>query len=287
MIRLPDLSAINSVVGLDSATSDPVIAQLSTGSYGSGTAFTSASATSGPATIVDLSERAKAVLDRTKIDQAVVERLDRAIKAAKGESRGTSAQDNDAASASVFDQIHDLGRELTSANGSNAANSDSASAQYLSGTPVWQQQANADNIAILQAGAKLYNKAQSMQNLAANGGQFASPTEGHVVSDDLIFVYAAHSQIASTITDLQNRGLADKAKGLSKALENGTLNFEKASDVDGLNLTSTIVHFADAGGGGERGSTSLKPTGKVKEALDQGDAIALSMGDRGNFYVTW
>jgi len=48
-----------------------------------------------------------------------------------------------------------------------------------------------------------------------------------------------------------------------------------------------MIHFPDAGGGGEAGSTSVKPTGATKAAIDGGKALALNMGDRGDFYVTW
>jgi hypothetical protein len=40
-------------------------------------------------------------------------------------------------------------------------------------------------------------------------------------------------------------------------------------------------------GGGEMGSTSLNPTGSPKAAIDAGKAMALNMGDRGDFYITW
>jgi hypothetical protein len=50
-------------------------------------------------------------------------------------------------------------------------------------------------------------------------------------------------------------------------------------------MHSWMIHFPDAGGGGEAGSTSVKPTGAT--AIDGGKALALNMGDRGDFYVTW
>jgi hypothetical protein len=52
-------------------------------------------------------------------------------------------------------------------------------------------------------------------------------------------------------------------------------------------MKSWMVHFADAGGGGEMGSSSVEPTGATKAAIDGGKALALNMGDRGDFYVTW
>jgi hypothetical protein len=174
------------------------------------------------------------------------------------------------------------GRELKTSDSSSTAAED-----VTAGTPIWQQVGSADNIAILQAGAKLYNRSQAMQDLAKNGGQFASPTEGHVVSDDVLFVFGMHSQIARNISDLQDKGMTDQAQALSDALQNGTLKFQKASDVPDLNMNSWMIHFADAGGGGEMGSSSVKPTGTIKAAIEGGKALAVNMGDRGDFYVTW
>jgi hypothetical protein len=96
-----------------------------------------------------------------------------------------------------------------------------------------------------------------------------------------------HSEIARKISDLQDKGMTDQAQALSDALQNGTLKFQKASDVPDLNMQSWMIHFADAGGGGEMGSTSVKPIGAPKAAIDSGKALALNMGDRGDFYVTW
>ena len=278
---LPDLSAIKTVIGVQNATSDSVIAGLSSGSFVAPTA--AASSRSGPATIVDLSDNAKAMLARNASDQVAAKKLAAQVDAFRSSNKG-SAQSDKASSnnKSIFDQIHDLGNGLKASKDQTSAGD-----SVLSGTPLWQQQGNADNIAILEAGAKLYNNAQAMQDLAKNGGQFASSTEGQVVSDDVMFVFATHSAIASHITALQDKGMTEQAQSLSDALQNGTLKFQKASDVPDLNMQSWAVHFADAGGGGTMGSTSVKPTGDTKAAIDGGKALALSMGNRGDFYVTW
>ncbi len=284
---LPDYSAITSVTGLRDATTDSVVASLSTGTFvspiGSGPASTQ------PATIVNLSEHAKAILAQTATDRVAADRLQAQVQAAKGKAAGTNGpQAGSSAQKSIFDQIFDFGRELTtSGDAPNGQASNSAGADVLGGTPLWQQKGKADNIAILQAGAQLYNRSQAMEDIATKGGQFAESTDGHVVSDDLLFVFAVHSQIAANISDLRSKGMTDQAQALSDALQNGTLKFQNASDVPDLNMSSTMVHFADAGGGGEWGSTSLKPAGATKAAIDSGKALALSMGDRGNFYVTW
>jgi hypothetical protein len=284
---LPDLSAITSVTGLRDATTDSVIARLSTGAFVD--PISSSPASTQPATIVDLSDHAKAVLARAKTEQVAADRLDAQVRASSSDALGSNlSTTGNSPEKSTFDQIHDLGRELTtSGSAPNAQTSDSAGKDVLGGTPIWRQTAAADNIAILQAGAKLYNRPQEMEDIAKNGGQFASPTEGHVVSDDVLFVFTVHSQIALNISELREKGMTDQAQALSDALQNGKLKFQKASDVPDLNMKSWMIHFADAGGGGEMGSSSVKPTGAPKAAIDSGKALALSMGDRGDFYVTW
>lgn len=297
---LPDLSAITSVTGLRGATSDSVIAGLSTGAFVDPNSsnpiaalLTGTSSSAAGSTIVNLSDHAKAVLAQAAVDQVVADQLKAQVQAAKGGTASANYSNAQSWSRSIFDQIHDIGRELTpsdsppNASAPNAQTPASASDDVLAGIPVWQQQGSADSIAILQAGAQLYNKSQAMQDLAKNGGQFASSTEGHVVSDDVLFVFDMHSQIARKISDLQDKGMTDQAQALSDALQNGTLKFQKASDVPNLNMQSWMIHFADAGGGGEMGSTSVKPTGATKAAIDSGKALALNMGDRGDFYVTW
>jgi hypothetical protein len=282
---LPDLSAITSVTGLQNATTDSVVARLSTGTFVD--PIGSSPASTQPATIVDLSDHAKAVLARAATDQVAASRLEAQVRASRTDAVGLNRPKTDDSEKSIFDQIHDLGRELTTSGSANAQTSDSAGKDVVGGTPIWRQTAAADNMAILQAGAQLYNRPQEMEDIAKNGGQFASSTEGHVVSDDVMFVYTMHSLIASNISDLRERGMTDQAQGLSDALQNGTLKFQKASDVPDLNMQSWMIHFADAGGGGEMGSSSVKPTGAPKAAIDSGKALALSMGDRGDFYVTW
>jgi hypothetical protein len=282
---LPDLSAITSVTGLRDAATDSVIARLSTGAIVD--PIGSSPASTQPATIVDLSDHAKAVLARAKTEQVAADRLEAQVRASSSDALGSNrSTTGNSPEKSTFDQIHDLGRELTTSAGAPNA-SDSAGKDFLGGTPIWRQTAAADNIAILQAGAQLYNRPQEMEDIAKNGGQFASPTEGHVVSDDVLFVFTMHSVIAQNISELREKGMTDQAQALSDALQNGTLKFQKASDVPDLNMKSWMIHFADAGGGGEMGSSSVKPTGAPKAAIDSGKALAVNMGDRGDFYVTW
>ena len=55
------------------------------------------------------------------------------------------------------------------------------------------------------------NPTPTLSEPIKNGGQFASSTEGQVVSDDVMFVFATHSAIASHITALQEKGMTEQA----------------------------------------------------------------------------
>ncbi|WP_253711471.1 hypothetical protein [Bradyrhizobium sp. WD16] len=76
----------------------------------------------------------------------------------------------------------------------------------------------------------------------------------------------------------------EKSAALQAAIANGTLKFQKGSEVPGYNTRTVITYF------GEQGmSTSgyRPPTGAVKEAIDAGNAQAIWTEDRGDVYVTW
>jgi hypothetical protein len=80
----------------------------------------------------------------------------------------------------------------------------------------------------------------------------------------------------------------EAGQALRNAVANGTLKFQKASDIPDLNFQSqhsfTLNAFGTWDGGG---STSQNPTGATKEAIDQGKAIAMWSADRGDIYITW
>lgn len=111
---LPDLSAIKSVVGMQNATTDSVIAGLSTGAFAGPSGAVSAR---GPATIVDLSDHAKAILAKDATDQVAAQKLAAQVEASRASKGGPDQTDKQAtANKSIFDQIHDLGSELTDTN---------------------------------------------------------------------------------------------------------------------------------------------------------------------------
>ena len=80
----------------------------------------------------------------------------------------------------------------------------------------------------------------------------------------------------------------EKLAALQAAINSGTLKIQKGSDVPGYN-NRTVVTYSGSPGGLQGMSTSayVPPTGAVKDAIDQGNAIALWTEDRGDIYVTW
>lgn len=301
---VPNTAGLKSVTSFRNATSDPVIASLSTGSFvdpyaaAATTSAGQANTSLGPAATVALSDQAKAIMAKAASEQKVADRLQSHVDALK-QDKGNSSRDNDRKSMrtqesydrgrSLYDQIYDLGRELMGANGKalgarQQQDSDSATADIRNGVAIWQQAGKADNLAILRAGAQLYNKPEAMIELATKGGQFASSTEGQVISDDTAFVFTMHQQVAQGIADLRAKGMTSQANDLSEAMRAGTLNFQYAEDVPELNMKTDGVRFDDGGG---ISSTTVNPTGAIKKALDGGTSLAISGGERGNFYVTW
>ena len=84
-------------------------------------------------------------------------------------------------------------------------------------------------------------------------------------------------------------GLPPEAgQALRNAVANGTLKFQKASEVPDLNFHSQQIFTKNAFGTIDTwGSVSQNPTGATKDAIDQGKAIALWSADRGDVYITW
>ncbi|ABD87768.1 hypothetical protein [Rhodopseudomonas palustris] len=81
---------------------------------------------------------------------------------------------------------------------------------------------------------------------------------------------------------------AEKVAALQTAIDSGTLQVQKASDVAGLNYQSTVSYTGSPGGlQGMSVTHQSNPTGAAKDSLDQGRALAFWTADRGDVYVSW
>lgn len=81
---------------------------------------------------------------------------------------------------------------------------------------------------------------------------------------------------------------AEKVAALQTAIDSGTIQIQKASDVAGLNYQSSVSYSGCPGGlQGMSVTHQSNPTGAVKDAIDQGKALAMWTADRGDIYITW
>ena len=112
------------------------------------------------------------------------------------------------------------------------------------------------------------------------GSKYGDPT----ISDaDFLTKYSASLESYA-------EGLSpEQRQAFEAAIGSGTLQFQKASDVDGLNYRSTVTYSGSPGGlqGMTVSHQSSAPTGAAKDAIDQGRAYVFWTEDRGDVYVTW
>jgi hypothetical protein len=135
---------------------------------------------------------------------------------------------------------------------------------------------------------KLSGRAQDMRESAQDSRNDTVWTAGSKWGDasisDAEFTARHKDGILAGLTGFP----ADKQQALQAAINNGTLKFQRGSDVEGYN-TRTVVTYSGGPGGGQGMSTSgCRPaTGAAKEAIDAGNAVALWTADRGDVHVTW
>jgi hypothetical protein len=213
-----------------------------------------------PATIVDLSDRAKAVIDRAKQEQKVADQL-----------RGQL----DRATRSGATTEYDPGAEILQKYGD------------LPGAERWAAEARADNVGLLEAGAKTFDIGRMESIARSMKAGFEVQVFDSNMSEDEMFVVDTQLNLAMAITDLEDAGLTDRAQALRTAVASGSISFQKSSDVPELNLDYSVTHFADVGGGGTRTNWTWNPTGEARAALDNGRAYAFGAADRGAFLVSW
>lgn len=206
----------------------------------------------GPSSTVELSERAKALLARSKVEQAVADQLSGMMHAASGDK---SLQPQSRLSSDELSQLFQSMQNKTAQTAGKAAPSADATAQPQS-TTQWQ-------------------------NYAPYGDPTMSDEQFMSQMKDLMLGFA-------DIYDQQGRP-PEVGQALRDAVNNGTVKVQRASDVQDLNFKSTQTFTPSAFGGGydSSGGTTQHPTGATKEAIDQGRAMALWNMDRGDIYISW
>jgi hypothetical protein len=235
-----------------------------------------------PATIIALSDRAKAIMARAKEEQTVADRLDRMLaRTGDGEDADTSSDtsltldDVVGTSAAAGSSAGDLGSDILETYGD------------LPQAAQWAANARADNVGLLEAGTNGFD-VRLMEGLVRTmkaGGEVR--LGGETMSEDQQFVQSVQLRLADEIVSLDDAGLTDMAQALRAAIGSGAIKVQRSTDVPELNLNYTVTHFADAGGGGTSGSWVWNPTGDAKAALDNRRATAIGGVDRGAFFLSW
>lgn len=207
----------------------------------------------GPSSTVDLSDRAKAMLERSKVEQAVVEKLADMLAMA------SDARSSQQLLPMSVDEISQFFQSVTGRMNARSAD-------------------NAGTMANAADGAK--------SNVAwENPAPYGDPT----ISDEA-FMAKLNESLLSTADFYDELGRPPEVgQALRDAVKNGTVKVQRASDIPDLNLTSTQTFTPSVNGGGydSSGGLELHPTGATKDAIEQGRAVAAWHMDRGNIYISW
>jgi hypothetical protein len=189
---------------------------------------------SRPTDIIDLSDRAKATLERAKSEYVAAGKLNAQLQAMRdpdGKEPAPEANSDD-------------GTELFYLLSGRAKPQQAGDTQWIAGAPY-------GNAAITDADLTATLKGTLLQH-------------------------------ANTLPP-------GPGQALRNAVADGTLKFQKASDVPGLNFHSStsFTPGAIAGRFDLAISTSQHPTGATKVAIDRGTALAMWTADRGDTYISW
>jgi len=213
------------------------------------------------AVTVNLSDQAKALLDRAKTAQAVADRLAQHFQIA----RDTNGSDW---LTTLLSQPTSAGK--TSA-GKTSADKDSSD-QKTSSAP-----------SSTSAAAKWKASLKEQVTVSDAPAPYGDPTKSdqQIVKDLTTSLLATADTYDSYLSPGSGQPLRD-------ALAKGTIKVQNAADVPGLNMHSTQTWTPNAFGSVDgSGSTTITPTGSVKEAFESGRSLAIWTADRGNIYLSW
>jgi hypothetical protein len=160
------------------------------------------------------------------------------------------------------DKLSDLLQSLRDPSGKSAPSSNQSSTNISFAQLSGQQASSQSNSTQWQAGSI-----------------YGDPT-----ISDAAFIDKYRGAMVNALSGLPS----DKVASLEAAISNGTVKIQPASEVPGYNNRTTITYTGPPGGlQGMSSSAYIPPTGAVKDAIDQGNAIALWTEDRGDVYITW
>jgi hypothetical protein len=222
-------------------------------------AATDQQASSGePKESVDLSDHAKRVLARAKSEQSAAEKLS--------------------------DLVQSLQNSNSKSHTLKTKPNDGPSFEDLSGSQASSQTKPNDGPSFEDvSGSQVSSKSGDTQWVA--GAPY-----GDASKSDAEFKKAIMIEFEGRAYVFEREGNWEAAQSIRNGYANGTLKFQRAADVPDLNFTSQNVFAKNAWGTWDTiysTSSSQNATGSVKEALDQGRAVAMWTPDRGDVYITW
>ena len=245
-----------------------------------------------PATIVDLSDSAKAMLERNKADQLVADQLEQQLADAKGDGKSDSTSKLPADDAAELfgslsgrstpqngqtpEGVKDFGNYTAAARTANTDTLDSSgpkltpdTATIVSLSP--QAQAAIDNSDDPAADESTFGDHVVLQ-AAHTGGELAAIRQ------------KGRETLLLTAVQQENPKGADT---LRAALANGTVKTQMAADVPGVNYKTQVSYTQGLLGRSETHTATFNPSPEVQAAIDLGRAMVMWQRDVGDVYITW
>ena len=226
-------SASSAVASLLSDTASAATGSATATAAKSNQAASSASSGDGPATSVTLSDHAKAVLERNKVDQIVAERLAEQVASSKKSSKKAEAGASNSATgdtSKIFDG-------LSGSSASQSKHAPSATFRDLS--------------------------AELTAMVAAHKQADGSVTSFTKTESDVFVVPSTPEQI-DYWSQMDGRGLIagaqffpeEAATGIAQAVQNREITIQNAKDIPGLNFHNTMIFQGGEGGASLNGTSS-------------------------------
>jgi hypothetical protein len=139
-------------------------------------------------------------------------------------------------------------------------------------------------------GSSLFDKLSGSQTSPKSSDTqwVAGAPYGDASKSDAEFTETMKGTFVNEANAMDQAGMPEAAQALRNAVANGTVKYQKASEVPGLNFQSDVQFTQNPLGTIDTSvATNPHPTGEIKDAMAQGRAFAGWTPDRGDIYVTW
>jgi len=228
---------------------------------------TSTTSDANAAVKLDLSDRAKALLERNQAAQAVADQLTELVQGGRDRNRSNKSGNQTESLATLLGLVSGGQSAPSKAAGTNQGDNQSTTA------------AKSDNYRQWAASLK--------GTVTVNDGP--APYGDPTISDQELLKKGVADGLLAGADSYDRVGLPPEVgQAVRTAVASGKVKIQQASEVAGLNAHSTHTWTPNAfGSTDDVGTTSINPTGSVKQAIEEGRAAAMWTTDRGDIYVTW